>query len=88
MARNTSGSAVPLTSEHYGVRRGDYARVSRCGPRGPGEGVGLEPYPALIPQVEELDLQEFRSVLGERVVTDPTELESYNTDWLGNLRLP
>lgn len=37
-------------------------------------------------RVTDLDLQEFQSVLGDRVITNPTELESYNTDWLRNLR--
>eukprot|EP00731_Ephydatia_muelleri_P020564 Em0013g291a len=37
-------------------------------------------------RVSELDLQEFRSILGDRVITNASELEPYNTDWLRNLR--
>lgn len=42
--------------------------------------------PKLHPQVTELDLQEFRSIVGERVLTDSSDVEPYNVDWLRNLR--
>lgn len=36
----------------------------------------------------ELDLQEFRLLLGDdRVVTDPSDVAPHNIDWLRNLRL-
>ena len=41
----------------------------------------------VVVQVTELDLQEFRLLLGgDHVITDPSEVEPYNIDWLRNLR--
>ena len=37
--------------------------------------------------ITEADLKFFESVLGSnRVITDPSELEGYNTDWLNTVR--
>ncbi len=39
------------------------------------------------PQVSELDLQEFTSILGsEGLITDPHDVEPYNVDWLKIVR--
>ena len=37
-------------------------------------------------QVSELDMQEFRHIVGERMIVDENELEGYNTDWLHIVR--
>ena len=37
-------------------------------------------------QVNELDLQEFRKIVGHRMITDPSETEPYNIDWLRIVR--
>lgn len=54
---------VPLTAEHYQVKRGDFA------------------------QVTELDVEEFRRVVGaDYVLTSAGDVELYNVDWLRNHR--
>lgn len=40
-----------------------------------------------IVQVTELDIQEFKNILGDRIITDPTSVEPYNVDWLSIVRL-
>ena len=37
-------------------------------------------------QVNELDMQEFRKIVGHRMITDPSETEPYNIDWLRIVR--
>lgn len=74
-------NAVPLTAEHYNVKRGDYATV---GPimQGP-----LLACIILVFQVSHLDVEEFRGVVGaEHVLTSASDVEPYNVDWLQNHR--
>ena len=73
----SSSSTVPLTAEHYQIQRGDYSKVGL-------HDQDLSPY---IVQVTELDVQEFKNIIGDRIITDPAIVEAYNVDWLNIVRL-
>lgn len=85
--RYLSGMEVPLTAEYYSVKRGAYGEVG-----GKRNGLSILNYQAasvlsLGPQVSELDIEEFRSILGGNgLITDPEEVAPYNVDWLRNVR--
>lgn len=90
----SSTIAVPLTAEHYAVKRGDYAKVKDNHYRHSILMVCVW----LCLQLTELDIQEFHTILsgssggkdvsevGERVVTDPATIEPHNIDWLLSVR--
>ena len=73
-----SSSTVPLTAEHYQIQRGDYSKVGL-------HAQDLSHYN--IVQVNELDIQEFKNIIGDRIITDPAIIETYNVDWLNIVRL-
>jgi FAD/FMN-containing dehydrogenase len=66
--------AVPLTAEHYAVKRGDYAQLSE---------LDIQEFQSILSTGVNEDGS---SNGGERVVTDPTTIAPHNVDWMHNVR--
>lgn len=70
----SSTIAVPLTAEHYAVKRGDYAKLTE---------LDIQEFRTILSGSSGgKDVSE----VGERVVTDPATIEPHNIDWLLSVR--